>query len=81
MKLFVWDDTWPEVGDTSIAFALAEDVEQARQLIMAGYCEEYMSKHLTEAEKVSRLEPIKKELEGEPKVYTEPFGCYFWGYD
>lgn len=66
MKLFVWVGCF---GD-GVAFALAEDVEQARDLIAKQYVADGMSSD----------EHARRSIEGEPDyVNAAPAGHYCWG--
>ena len=68
MKLFVWKEVLIDYT-SGIAFALAENVEDARKQIAAKYEKEegYVSSEL------------KKDLFDEPIIIEKPEGFYIWG--
>lgn len=61
MKLFVWEDSLCD-HTCGVMFALAESVEQAREMIMGKQ----------NREKVWIQEELEEDLTKEPKVITTP---------
>jgi len=68
LKLFIWKDVLTDYT-SGIAFALAENVEEARKIIFAKFEkeEQYLS---------SRL---KADLSDEPEMIDTKDGFYIWG--
>lgn len=64
LKLFVWEKVLVDYTD-GIMFALAKDVDQARNIIRKRAREYY----------------IDDDLEKEPEVYTDPVGFFIFGGD
>lgn len=65
LKLFVWEGVLTDYT-SGVMLALAEDVDEARQLIYPGWTPE-----------TSGTRAI--DLRAEPKVHDGPVGFYVWG--
>ena len=68
LKLFIWKDVLTDYT-SGIAFALAENVEEARKIIFAKFEEEeqYLS------------DTLKADLSDEPEIVDTKDGFYVWG--
>lgn len=62
LKLYVWEDVLTDYT-SGIAFALAESIEQAREVIREKGLSEFRM----------------NELDGDPLVVEQPEGFYFYG--
>lgn len=63
LKLYVWTETLYDRGP-GVAFALAPDVETARNMLLKNS---------------GRVVILEQDLEKEPAVYTEPFAFAVYG--
>ena len=68
MKLFVWNDVLI-VYTSGIAFALAENVDEARKLILDKY----------EKEQSYICDLLVSDLNSEPLIIENKDGFYVWG--
>jgi len=68
LKLFIWEDVLSD-HTSGIAFALAENVEEAREIILA--------KGLAEDGYISNT--LKSDLTSAHKVVDNKQGFYIWG--
>lgn len=68
LKLFVWEDVLTDYT-SGIAFALAENVEEARKIIFDRF----------EKEESYLSDTLKSDLASEPKVIDNKEGFYIWG--
>jgi len=68
MKLFVWNDVLI-VYTSGIAFALAENVDEARKLILDKYEKE--QSHISDM--------LVSDLNSEPLIIENKEGFYVWG--
>lgn len=63
LKLYVWENSLIDYT-AGVMFALAEDLESAKRLIIA---------------KEGELDSVMRDLSKEPRVITEPEGFAVWG--
>jgi hypothetical protein len=68
MKLFVWNDVLTDYT-SGIAFALAENVDEARKLILEKY----------EKEQSYISDMLVSDLNAEPLIIENKEGFYIWG--
>ena len=68
LKLFIWEDVLTD-HTSGIAFALAESVEEAREIIFA--------KKMEESGYIGTT--FETDLASEPKVINNKEGFYIWG--
>lgn len=90
MRLFVWDDILRSYTG-GVGFALADNVQQARELIigsaLADPTEEIVKYRAWQTEVAAdddckyRGYPLWRDLMAEPAVYESPFGYYLYGGD
>lgn len=66
MKLFVWPNVLSDYTP-GIMFALAHDVDEARQMIM------------NSEKDLAFWERFERELASQPDVYDQPIGFALWG--
>jgi hypothetical protein len=66
MKLFIWKNVLCDYT-SGVVFALAKDVEQARQIVL---------KNLDE---LPLTGTVKQAMSEEPEVHEEPYGFALWG--
>jgi hypothetical protein len=64
LKLFVWQDVLVD-WTSGIIFALAENENQAREMVVANYS--------------GTTEIVCREMGKPPEVYDEPVGFALWG--
>jgi hypothetical protein len=62
MKLFVWHDSLADYSP-GVMFALANDVDEARAIILASV----------------DLPTVRRDLKAEPAIYDSPVGFTCWG--
>lgn len=62
MKLYVWEGVLIDYS-SGVMFALANSVDEARELILND----------------CRLGRVEEDLKGTPDVYTDPIGFTIWG--
>lgn len=71
MKLYLWEGVLRDYSE-GVMFALAENEEQARTVIIA--------RVVAEGWDTKWIEQVKKELtQSGPSVIDEPFGFCLWG--
>lgn len=75
LKLFVWEDVLTDYT-SGIMFALAENVEQAKEIIRRKYCPTFKCGYCGFGKDFCTL---YNELEFEPSIYNESVGFCLWG--
>jgi len=68
LKLFIWENVLTDYT-SGIAFALAENAEQAREIIFAKF----------EKEEQYLSDTVKADLSDEPEMIDNKAGFYLWG--
>jgi len=75
MKLFVWEEILCDYS-CGIGFALADNIEEARNLIIKKYCPDKTCGECGFGEDRCML---VEDLQPEPMIYESPIGYYVWG--
>ena len=68
LKLFIWEDVLSDYT-SGIAFALAENIAEAREIIFAKF----------EKEEQYLSDTLKADLSDEPEMIDTKGGFYVWG--
>jgi hypothetical protein len=77
LKLFVWHDVLADYT-SGVMFALAENVEDAREAVLIGYHGKKLYEELKERNKlIGRT--VWEDLQLEPNVYDSSVGFAVWG--
>ncbi len=82
LKLFVWHDVFYDYT-AGVAFALAEDADQARERIADSYVKGMILSSWKGAARVAERKRLReecmRELKAKPKVYSSAKGDFIYG--